>query len=80
VSSGSENVYPKAWQQAEDAALESDVLLSIGTSSLVRPASKLPDIALVHGAKIVQIKSRSNTIRCKGPLQLSSKAGEILPT
>jgi NAD-dependent deacetylase len=43
-----------AWQQAEDAALACAVIVVIGTSSLVWPAAKLPDMAAIRGAKIVQ--------------------------
>lgn len=75
-----ELVPEEAWQQAEDAVIDSDVLLSIGTSSLVRPASMLPDIAIVHGAKIVQINPDPTPLDSKAHYNFRGKAGEILPT
>lgn len=69
----------EAWQQAEEAIVACDALLVIGTSSLVRPASVLPDIAIVHGAKIIQINLDVTLLDQKAHFNFRGKAGEVLP-
>lgn len=68
-----------AWQQAEEAVLESDVLFVVGTSSLVRPAANLPDIAIIHGAKVIQINPYPTPLDAKAHYNFRGRAGEILP-
>jgi NAD-dependent deacetylase len=73
-------VLPKdAWQQAEDAALACDVIVVIGTSSLVWPAAKLPDMAAIRGAKIIQINPNSTSLDSKANYNYRGNAGEVLP-
>lgn len=69
----------QAWAEAKEAALNCDVLFSVGTSSLVWPAAKLPDMALIRGAKIVQINPESTPLDQKAHYNFRSKAGEVLP-
>lgn len=46
---------PDAWQQATAAADTCDCLLVIGTSHLITPAARIPEIARSKGAKIIAI-------------------------
>ncbi len=69
----------EAWKQAEDAVHRCDVLLSIGTSSLVWPAAKLPDMAAVSGAKIVQVNPEQTPLESKAHYNFKGKAGVVLP-
>lgn len=68
-----------AWQSAEDAILDCDALFSIGTSSLVRPAANLPDMAIIRGAKVIQINPGPTPLDAKVHYNFTGKAGEILP-
>lgn len=43
------------WRAAEAAVLGSDIVLVIGTSSLVHPAASLPESALAHGIPVIEI-------------------------
>ncbi len=67
------------WKQAEEAVLNCDVIFSIGTSSLVWPAAKLPDMAAVRGAKIVQINTDVTPLDSKAHYNYKGKAGVVLP-
>jgi NAD-dependent deacetylase len=50
-----ENLPPKIWSQAEQAASAADVFLVIGTSALVYPAAGLVHLAKVSGGKVVEV-------------------------
>jgi len=67
-----------AWETAEKAAAESDVFISIGTSSLVYPAAGLSQLAKQNGAQLIEINPdpTPNTIV---DITLAEKAGIILP-
>ena len=68
-----------AWDQAQTAAMECDVIFSIGTSSLVWPAAKLPDMAVIRGAKVIQINPDPTSLDSKAHYNFRGKAGEVLP-
>ena len=74
-----ESLPEMAWEQAQEAAIECDVIFSIGTSSLVWPAAKLPDMAALRGAKIVQINPDPTPLDKLAHYNFRGKAGEILP-
>jgi NAD-dependent deacetylase len=67
------------WQQAEAAAIDCDVMLVIGTSALVRPASNLPHMAKIRGAKIVQVNPDATPLDENVDFNFNGKAGDILP-
>jgi NAD-dependent deacetylase len=68
------------WHDAEAAAQQCDVLLSIGTSALAYPAANLPGIALKAGAKLIQINPEPTSLDAKAHFNLHGKAGALLPT
>ena len=68
----------QAWQNAEEAAANCEVFISIGTSSLVYPAAGLAQLAKQNGAQVIEINPdpTPNTII---DILLSEKAGIVLP-
>ena len=73
-------VVPKAdWRRAEKAVNYCDVLICIGTSSLVWPAAQIPIDAAKHGASIIQINSNSTLLDNISDYNLRGTAGSILP-
>jgi NAD-dependent deacetylase len=64
----------RAWQLAETA----DVLLSIGTSTLVQPAASLPMLALERGATVIEINPDRTPLSEAADLHLASAAGPAL--
>lgn len=56
-----------------------DVMLVVGTSGLVAPASELPRIAKQHGAKIIEVNPDTSTITHYADIKLEGASGEILP-
>lgn len=67
-----------AWQTAETATLNCDVLVSIGTSSVVYPAAGLIDLAKQQGATIIEINPNP-TQTTAVDIVLPDNAGKILP-
>ena len=68
-----------AWERAEWAARNCEVLLCIGTSSIVWPAAQLPVDAKRCGAVVVQINPDATPLDNNAHYNLRGKAGEILP-
>jgi NAD-dependent deacetylase len=74
-----ENLPPQALQRAEEAAQTCDVVLSIGTSSLVHPAAGLPLLAKRHGAYLVEVNPTSTPLTPHADVVLAGPAGLVLP-
>lgn len=69
----------ETWAASEEAADACDLLLSIGTSSLVYPATALPEIAHRNGAKVVQINPEPTSLDPLADLNLRGTAARLLP-
>lgn len=70
---------PAALESASDASRKSDVFLSVGTSSLVYPAAKLPYEALENGATLVEINPDETPLASYADHALRGPAGDVLP-
>ncbi len=68
-----------ALQNAFVAAGNSRFLFVVGTSSVVYPAAALPQLALEHGAYVVEINDEATTLTPRANEFLQGRAGEILP-
>ncbi len=64
---------------AVNAARQVEVLLVVGTSSLVYPAAALPHVALESGARIIEINPEPTDLTTHAHASLRGLAGEILP-
>jgi NAD-dependent deacetylase len=73
-------ILPEAdWQRAEIVVHQCDVLISIGTSSMVWPAAQIPKDAADSGAKVIQINPDATALDKVAHFNLCGKAGDILP-
>ncbi|HEX6117845.1 MAG TPA: NAD-dependent deacylase [Dongiaceae bacterium] len=68
-----------ALHQAQEAAAECDLFLSIGTSTMVYPAAELPFIAGSNGATVVEINPDFTPLSRLADFTLREKAGKALP-
>lgn len=68
-----------AWDEALAAARRADVLLSIGTSSLVQPAASIPLQALDAGATVVEINPEPTPLSSQVHDRLPGSAAAVLP-
>ena len=62
------------------AARDCDCLLSIGTSGVVMPVARIPEMALENGAAVIHINVQSMDVSAPGEFSLVGRAGELLPT
>ena len=71
---------PHAAQTAADsAARRCDVLLVAGTSAEVYPAAALPEVALRHGACVVEVNPNETQLSADVAYALRGPAGVVLP-
>lgn len=74
-----ESLPVEVWQAAQSAAGACDLLLSVGTSSLVYPAAELPVMAADQDALVVQINPAVTTLNAVAQINLRGTAARILP-
>ena len=67
------------FEQAETDAANCDLCFVIGTSSLVYPAMRLPEIALEAGAYTVEINPELTPFSAHANASIQGRAGEVLP-
>lgn len=65
------------WTEAVMEAMKSDVLLVIGTSGLVAPASMIPTMAHQRGSSIVEINPEDTPISSMAEIKVRSPAGSF---
>jgi NAD-dependent deacetylase len=61
------------------AAAEADVLVVVGTSSVVYPVAALPQMAQRRGAKIVEVNVEDTPLTGAADAALRGTAGDVLP-
>ena len=74
-----ENLREEEWEKAMASIVEADVLLVVGTSAVVRPVSKLPDLALSHHVTVIEINPEKTELTEKATISWRSTAGASLP-
>jgi NAD-dependent deacetylase len=70
---------PMILQRAFAAAEQAQVFFAIGTSAVVYPAAALPQVAVDHGAYLVEINPEATPLTAITNEFLAGRAGEILP-
>ncbi|MDX2163076.1 MAG: NAD-dependent deacylase [bacterium] len=70
---------PESALQAADAALHCDVLLVVGTSGVVAPASRMPYIASNRGADVIEVNPLRSDITQVVDCWIAAPSGEALP-
>ena len=70
---------PPALMQAAEAAGESDLFVSVGTSARVFPAAGLIEVAYQAGACVIEVNPEATAFSGMAHLRLAAPAGEALP-
>ncbi len=68
-----------ALEAANDASIQADVMLVVGTSGVVTPAATLPLIAKRSGAVVIEVNPVRSAITPVADLWLAGPSGEMLP-
>jgi len=74
-----ESIPETALRQACTAATDCDVFLSVGTSSLVYPAASLANLAVEHGATVVEINPNPTLHAAGFHFAIAGKSGVVFP-
>jgi NAD-dependent deacetylase len=74
-----EGLPPEVWKEAVEVVRRCDVLLVIGTSSLVQPAASLAGLARREGAEVIEINLESTVASEEASLGIYGRAAAILP-
>lgn len=69
----------RVWARAQRAAMETDILLVVGTSAVVYPAAGLVNVAKSAGAKVVEINIAETPVSGLVHYSLRAPAAEVLP-
>ena len=71
---------PEAMSRATQAVTGCQVLLVVGTSAVVYPAAELPQVAQVHGAKVIEVNPSHTLLSETADVWWPESAGAALPT
>jgi NAD-dependent deacetylase len=74
-----ESLPAAALARAAEAVARCDVMVSVGTSSLVYPAAGLIETALRRGARVIEVNPEPTPFSPLVHLRLAAPAGEALP-
>jgi NAD-dependent deacetylase len=74
-----ENLPAFEYQQAVRYSQTCDLMLVIGTSGMVSPASQLPVIAIRAQAVVIEVNPEASAITPLAALHLAAPSGEVLP-
>ena len=74
-----EQLEPTDLARAFELASTCDVMLVIGTSGVVQPASLLPVRAREHGAKVIIVNPMKTDQLASGDIHLQAASGDVLP-
>jgi NAD-dependent deacetylase len=68
-----------AIETAIAAVNEADLIVVVGTSSVVFPVAALPQMAKRHGARMVEVNVEDTPLTAAADVVLRGSAGEVLP-
>jgi len=74
-----ETLSPPDQERAFAAAREAEVVLVIGTSSLVYPAAALPRVAQSAGAFVIEVNPEETPLSSLAQVSLRARATDVLP-
>lgn len=70
---------PAVLERAYASSRACDVMLVVGTSGMVWPASDLPCAAQAHGACLIEVNPQSTLLSAGADICLPASAGQVLP-
>jgi NAD-dependent deacetylase len=69
-----------AWQKSVDAVTNADVVIVVGTSSIVYPAAGLPELALANGVPVIEVNPEPTPLSNAATATVREPAAVALPT
>lgn len=68
-----------AWQQSVDAVVRADLVIVVGTSSVVYPAAGLPELAVANGTPVIEVNPEPTPLSASATVSLRETAATALP-
>ena len=68
-----------AWQHSVEAVSRADVVIVVGTSSIVYPAAGLPEMALASGTAVVEVNPEPTPLSRSATVTVRETAATALP-
>jgi NAD-dependent deacetylase len=68
-----------AWQRSVDAVTNADLVIVVGTSSIVYPAAGLPEFALANGTVVIEVNPERTPLSDAATVSLRETAAGALP-
>jgi NAD-dependent deacetylase len=69
----------EAWQRSVDAVTTADLVIVVGTSSIVYPAAGLPELALATGTAVIEVNPERTPLSDAATVSLRETAAGALP-
>ncbi|MGE2737127.1 NAD-dependent deacylase [Mycolicibacterium vaccae] len=69
----------EAWERSVEAVVHSDLVVVVGTSSVVYPAAGLPEMALANGTPVIEVNPEPTPLSASATVSLREKASVALP-
>jgi len=68
-----------AWQRSVEAVSTADLVIVVGTSSIVYPAAGLPELALANGTAVIEVNQERTPLSDSVTVSLRETAATALP-
>ncbi|MGP4057197.1 NAD-dependent deacylase [Mycobacterium sp. 4D054] len=68
-----------AWQQSVEAVVNADLVVVVGTSSVVYPAAGLPELAVARGTPVIEVNPEPTPLSSSATVSLRETAATALP-
>ncbi|MGE0218604.1 NAD-dependent deacylase [Mycolicibacterium sp.] len=68
-----------AWQRSVEAVISADVVVVVGTSSVVYPAASLPELALANGTPVIEVNPEPTPLSSTATVTVRDTAVSALP-
>jgi NAD-dependent deacetylase len=69
-----------AWQNSVEAVSNADLVIVVGTSSIVYPAAGLPELALANGIPVIEVNPERTPLSDAATVSVRQSAATALPT
>ncbi|UXA16874.1 NAD-dependent deacylase [Mycobacterium sp. SMC-4] len=69
----------EAWERSLEAVVHADLLIVVGTSSVVYPAAGLPELAVANGTPVIEVNPEPTPLSESATVSLREKAAAALP-
>jgi len=70
----------REWQKSVDAVSNADIVIVVGTSSIVYPAAGLPELALANGIPVIEVNPERTPLSDVATVTVREPSAEALPT